>query len=109
RRLAEHELADLLVEPAGTFPVENVRGTDRRRLDELDQHRVRDGRGAVAGDVGDGTIERVLLRLAGIWPVFADAHRLAEGLREDGPIAHREGLEHPRPRRDAGDAGPDRQ
>jgi len=78
-------------------------------FDEVDRHRCRNDRRAIARDIGNCPEQRALVFLGCALMKLADAHGLAIGLRKDRPVALGEGLEHPCPGRDPRNAGSHRQ
>jgi hypothetical protein len=108
-RAAEHELADLAVQPVEPPLVEFAARAAIGVLDELDLHRLRDHRRDIAGDGTHRAPEHVLVRLRRLRPVAAHPDREPIGLAEQRPVAQREGRMHPQEADGAGEAGADRE
>ena len=97
RGLAQHRLADLLIQPVGAFEIQIRRSPDIRSLNKIDCHAFGDDRGTIARDIGHGCEQGVAVLLGRPGPVFSHPQRLAIGLGEDRPVPLGIGFEHPAP------------
>ena len=105
-RLAQHRLADLLVDVAPEGFEHPLRPGQRQAPFKGNLHRLRQHRRRVGADVRHRLVELGHIVFGGLRPVAPDAQRQAVGLDKRHPVLGRIGLAHPAESDHAGQPAP---